>query len=523
MKKEKALNIGLVIIIFIFALSVIILRPLSNLDEMWNYNFARNVANGLLPYKDFNIVQMPLLSFICGLFLKLITNEMIVMRILAAILCTGILYSIYKILKFLKVPTNISILFLVAIGYIGKDLWCIDYNWATLLVALNIIYIELKQLKNNNYELLTPNFNTDIILGILAGICMGFKQTTGLIISIVVLGYQLFWVHNKEELKKYFSIFKNRIKGFLIPVGILFLYLICTGSINDFVNYTILGIKHFSNYIPYIKLFDEEIITKTLAFIVPTTIAYMILRTVIIRFCIRKKIIKKEKNFNLYILLAYSLTMMIVAYPIADKIHFIIGNTIVIVLLLYFIIENLKTIIMKISKKIKDKPRKIISIIIKTIVDVIACIIIIQILKYAYYNYKDYSNERLNTKEHFQYIPSSENTEYSITEVGDYILQNEEEGIHTYILDSDAAMYMIPINKYNKDYDMFLKGNLGNKSEDDIINELKEKESIKILIKKPQFALNWQVPRKVITYIRENCKKIDEIHIFDVYGGKYGL
>lgn len=47
----------LVFVFFVITTSAIILiRNLNNLDEVWIFNTARNVANGLLPYKDFNLV-----------------------------------------------------------------------------------------------------------------------------------------------------------------------------------------------------------------------------------------------------------------------------------------------------------------------------------------------------------------------------------------------------------------------------------------------------------------------------------
>ena len=97
------------ILIFIgiaLAISPIILsRNLSDLDEIWNYNFARNIADGLIPYRDFNMLQTPLLPFMAGLILKLFGNELIVMRLLAILLISSIFFMIYKILKVLKVHT----------------------------------------------------------------------------------------------------------------------------------------------------------------------------------------------------------------------------------------------------------------------------------------------------------------------------------------------------------------------------------------------------------------------------------
>ena len=65
---------------------------------------------------------------------------------------------------------------------------------------------------------------------------------------------------------------------------------------------------------------------------------------------------------------------------------------------------------------------------------------------------------------------------------------------------------MIPENKYNKNYDMFLKGNIG-----------KDGEKGQIEIIKQNLKLNWQTPTEVIKYIRENLNKIGEISIYEIY------
>ena len=102
-KKGKNIEIlkDIVVIFFIFVicLSNIFGSTYSNLDEIWNFNFARNVSNGLVPYKDFNMVPTPLLSLICGGFFKIFGQELIVMRSLAVVFLTSIFFIVYKILN----------------------------------------------------------------------------------------------------------------------------------------------------------------------------------------------------------------------------------------------------------------------------------------------------------------------------------------------------------------------------------------------------------------------------------------
>ena len=56
MKKTKILNCLLYVLMVLTIFGIIILKPIDNLDELWNYNFARNMANGLVPYKNFSML-----------------------------------------------------------------------------------------------------------------------------------------------------------------------------------------------------------------------------------------------------------------------------------------------------------------------------------------------------------------------------------------------------------------------------------------------------------------------------------
>lgn len=111
MKNNKIIkNILLYIILTIIVSPKILLQELSNLDEMWVYNFARCILNGLLPYKDFSIIITPLFPMICAIFLKIFGDEMVVLRGLEVIQFALILFMIFKILKRLDVSTGTSII-----------------------------------------------------------------------------------------------------------------------------------------------------------------------------------------------------------------------------------------------------------------------------------------------------------------------------------------------------------------------------------------------------------------------------
>ena len=76
--KAKLIDICFFIIMILLFSATVLPRNLANLDEIWNFNFARNIANGLIPYNDFNMLQTPLLSFILGGIFKIFGQELFI-------------------------------------------------------------------------------------------------------------------------------------------------------------------------------------------------------------------------------------------------------------------------------------------------------------------------------------------------------------------------------------------------------------------------------------------------------------
>ena len=83
------------IVFLLMAVSLGVFRQLGNVDEIWNYNFGNNMASGLVPYRDFNLLQTPLFAAIHGLVLALFGKELLVTRMLGALLFAGICQILY--------------------------------------------------------------------------------------------------------------------------------------------------------------------------------------------------------------------------------------------------------------------------------------------------------------------------------------------------------------------------------------------------------------------------------------------
>lgn len=321
--------------------------------------------------------------------------------------------------------------------------------------------------------------------------------------------YKLLFVEDKEQFKRYIKITIARIIGILIPVAILFIYLIMAGAIKEFVNYAILGISTFSNRISYFGLLQNDK-TEIRVFSILMPISIMLMAIILMV----TKVLKKEgENVqNLLTILIYSLSIIIVMYPISDEIHFLIGSFISIIGLIYIICLLGKIVYNKIRLKKKYKIYKIITAIIWII---IFAIILTKAINNIYVYVKAEKNIEI---EHFKNIEVSSNLKNRINEIDNYILEKEKEGKMVYILDAEAAVYMIPLDKYNKDYDMFLKGNIGKDGEKGQIERIKKRQENELyLIKKESLNLNWQTPVNVIKYIRDNLELVDEISIYEVY------
>ena len=483
--------------LFIIA-PVFLEKPISNLDELWNYNFASNIANGLIPYRDFNMLQTPLLPFIAGFILKLFSNELIVMRILGILFITFLFYLIYRIFKLLKINSFFSFFSLFLIFILLKDYLCIDYNFLVLIFTLLIIYLEIKYYLKNNKKILSFYFFENLSIGILAGCSILLKQSTGLLISIIAVGFKILMVKNKNDFKLFLKIFFARILGILIPILLFVIYLILNHALYDFTNYTILGIKTFSNKICYTVLINSNnIAIKILSIFIPVFI-------ILSGFYIARK-----KEIISIILFFYSLGSLIVIYPIADNIHFLIGIIPTLLLLFYFIFNILKIIYNKMQNKfiifIKELLRA----------SIFLSFIIFSLFGLAkIMNYISLNKNIINF-EHFNYITMPEEQLKRIHLVDSYMIDQNNP---VYILDADAALYMIPINRYYKDFNLFLKGNLGSKGEDGQIEKINQlKTGSQILIKNDNYKRNWQTPEKVISYIKNNLNKIGEISLFDIY------
>lgn len=211
MKKKVLKYIVLFILIVLFQ----IFLPLD-LDEIWNYGFAHNIATGLIPYKDFNMVITPFYPFFTSLFL-LIKSNILVMYIIQAIL---ILFTYSLLEKIYSDKANIFILLL----FLFFD--CIYPSYNSFMIFLFIILIFLEEYEKNNY-----------LIGIIIGLFILTKQSVGICILISNIICLLIRKDYKKILK--------RLIGIILPISIFIIFLLFSNSYKEFLNLCIYGLYDF--------------------------------------------------------------------------------------------------------------------------------------------------------------------------------------------------------------------------------------------------------------------------------------
>lgn len=263
MKSKKYIAIELLCIFILTLLYNLICNPVI-LDEIWNYGFTYNIANGLIPYKDFNMVITPFYPFLGALFLIIFGKSLFVYHIFNALICTGIFY-------FMKITLNksyyivYSILLLVSLP---------NYSLFSILLLYIILYLE-------------DNKKNDFLIGIFIGLTFLTKQNIGIMFILPSI------------LTKKFKQIKNRTIGFIIPNIIFFLYLIITDSLLSFIDYAFLGLSSFA---------ENNILFSMWGTLTIIAIIYLIYQYVI------------TKDIKVL----YLLFFQIIAYPIFDTYHVLI-------------------------------------------------------------------------------------------------------------------------------------------------------------------------------------------------------
>ena len=359
--------------------------------------------------------------------------------------------------------------------------------------------------KNENF-----NFNHNLCVGLLTGLAFLTKQTIGTLLIFVMI-FEVFIYMKKSgfnlKFDKFIKLIGVRIFGMMVPITMFLIYLGVNGAFNDFINYAIKGVREFSNNVPYYRLFDSN--DKVVSIISRLfIIVYIPLFITFILESIKNKKLKDEL-MNIYILAICSIPVIAIIYPISDDFHLIGASVSVLIIVAYLLIFLLNEINKFVKFDVFYKKLLLIGLLFIIILISLKNVII---------------ERNLNIKEnvlvpfkHYEWIYVPKYLSNRISDVTDKVRAYSNSGRESIIIDAEASIYDIVLNRYKKNYDMLLIGNIGEHGVEKIINEIKDSHNVYYFVKNPQYALNWQLPEDIVDYIRNNLKYHETVSVFDVY------
>lgn len=209
-------KIGFYCFLFVLFLTWnLIIQPI-NIDEIWNYGFAHNIYQGLVPYRDFNMILTPFYPFLMSLPFFVFGSSMLVFHIGQALILTTTCFFLFQL--FQKRAWLILLFFFFPLAFSYP-------NYNLFLFFLYVIVLFLEERKGNDY-----------FIGFLLGLLLLTKQSVGICLLLPSLYYF-----------KQFGKLKKRFLGFLVPVGIFLIYLGFSGSFSSFLDLCIFGLFDFAS------------------------------------------------------------------------------------------------------------------------------------------------------------------------------------------------------------------------------------------------------------------------------------
>ena len=257
---------------FIYMASVFFLLVISYFmtsltrDEIWNYGFSYNMANGMIPYKDFNMVVGPFYNFLIAIFLSLFKNHIFFFSLI-----NSVLFGFFFLLIYRKIGTSSFYLLL----FLGILPILFNYNTFVAFLCICILMLEEKDWKYHPW-----------LLGLLLSFIFMTKQNIGIAFLIIAL------FTNKKK--------KEILVSFLLPCLVFFGILLYQKNLFNYIDFCYLGLGSFLDNFS-------------------CSIPFLLIELLILFLLGRKFLLTKDSK------ILYLLFFQLMAFPIIDSNHVFMG------------------------------------------------------------------------------------------------------------------------------------------------------------------------------------------------------
>ena len=268
LKKE---NIKYILLFFLFLVWQLFYNNLF-CDYLWSYGFSYNIATGLVPYQDFNMIVPPLTSILFSIPL-IFAKGIHIFALSYSLLLVFMSYFMFKLFG------QKTYLFLL-LFFIPSPLFIFlcNYNLLLYLFFLVLVYLEKKD-------------NFDYTIGVVAALSFFTKQSIGALFVLV----SLYLVRDEKDK------FRKRLIG-IVTIFLLFLfYFLVNHNLYSFIDQCFLGMFSFSSK------------NGKLNFYIPLFLGLII-------YTIKKIIKNKNEKTNYYVF-----CFLFFSYPTFDSAHFVLS------------------------------------------------------------------------------------------------------------------------------------------------------------------------------------------------------
>ena len=445
---DKRSSIAAFAVLILLIFTKVLLCPLGDLDELWNYALCRSIAMGYVPYRDFGMVMTPLFTVLFSIPL-LVSRTLLMYR-----LTTAVFFSVTAALYYgiATKATNRSIgMWLTLMLVFSMDV--ATYNSMLFLCVLIVFILLSKKIDGR----ISVSIGAVSALGILS------RQTTGVFLMIAVM---LFFIVDRS-LRKYF------LKVMAGAVAVLVVFAVClvaTGSFTDFWDCCLFALLVFSSN----AFFDIGTMPYVLLIVAGAVIDVVMWR-------------KDSNKISLYHLILGAV-LLTVTIPIVDYLHvFSVGC--------WFIIPVAKLMSDYLAKYIKPM-----------IVNCVNFLIVVVIMFLSVYGIlgtvtDDRFAELRGIPMHDGYIDG-----FAVIDGANNDFR--AEGNRVVVLSSRACIFSIMDEQVSPRFDVFLRGTQGTTEPVSIVAEVCGQDDTIILMPDDYYEENWQNPDGVVEYITNNCTEI---------------